>query len=339
MPVAQALLCEIVPEDQRGSAFGRLQACTTLAGMLATWFAVSQQSSDVVLPGGTVIRGWQQVYAEVALVSLALAAAVNKYMPEDKHHAGSGGPLKLHDMWSATRKIVQIPSFVLLVMQGVTGGVPWNAMAFMTLYWQSCGYSDIQAGNLAIFQGVGGILGALLGGQLGDMASRHLPQRGRPLVALTSVLLGIPTHIILLFMVPRNPAWFLAAALASFVFHLVACWAPAAANRPMCAELVNSPSERAQIVALWVMIEGVTASFCGAPLVGLLSEKFGYKLMKTQDLAGDSAETADALARALVGVGVVAWGGCALAWVGMLWTFPKDRLAAHRSGAANKATQ
>lgn len=31
---------------------------------------------------------------------------------------------------------------------GLFGGIPWNAMAFLPMYWQTCGYSDGQTGML-----------------------------------------------------------------------------------------------------------------------------------------------------------------------------------------------
>ena len=55
------------------------------------------------------------------------------------------------------------------------------------------------------------------------------------------------------------------------IFHLVAPWTPPAAIRPICADLTKNPSERAQIVSMWSILEKVSAAIFGAPLVGYLT--------------------------------------------------------------------
>lgn len=336
-PVAQALLSNLVSEENRGSAFGRLAAVATLSRMIAAWLAVTQQSQVYLILGHT-LHGWQFVYLQVALASALLAVLVYLYMPVDAGYdeASRRGGFGLKQSLATAGSIFRIPSFVLLVAQGVTGGIPWNALAFMTLYYQSCGFSDNQAGRIAVVQGVGGVIGALLGGYLGDAAAKIWPNRGRIVVALASVGLSLPTFTGMFMLIPRRPEFFWSSAAAVLIFSIVGTWCPVAANRPICAELVNSPTERAQVVALWVMIEGVSASIFGAPLVGFLSEQFGYRLSpdKTTDAnigAAPDPQTSAALAKAMVGIAVIAWSLCLLAWACMSLTLPHDRAKARKA--------
>lgn len=291
-------------------------ACVT---MFTTYIAVSFQNATVGV-GAFQVRGWQLVHGQVALVSFLLAFFVFKVLP--KSPTSSSPPL-LSNIVQNMMSILKIPSFVILVLQGITGGVPWNAMAFMSLYWSTCGFTDIEVGRLALLAGTGGVIGEFISGYLGDAAARRFPNRGRVFVAFTSVCLGIPFYLGMFYLVPRDGHWLLLAAALQFSFHFVACWTVAAANKPICAELVRSPSQRAQIIALWCMLEGVSASIFGAPVVGFVSERFGYRLDPTTKIAGPEASAA--LANALVGVGVISWVCCATVWIAMAFTFPRDR--------------
>jgi len=83
------------------------------------------------------------------------------------------------------------PSFIIMVAQGVTFGIPGNALAFLTLFFQVSGYADVQAGLIMLGGGIGSVGAGLLGGMLGDYYNVHFPLTGRVAVAQTSVVLGI----------------------------------------------------------------------------------------------------------------------------------------------------
>jgi len=78
-----------------------------------------------------------------------------------------------------------------MVAQGVTFGIPGNALAFLTLFFQVSGYADVQAGLIMLGGGIGSVGAGLLGGMLGDYYNVHFPLTGRVAVAQTSVVLGI----------------------------------------------------------------------------------------------------------------------------------------------------
>ena len=116
--------------------------------------------------------------------------------------------------------------------------------------------------NTGVSQGVGMAVGGMLGGIIGDHMAKIFPNSGRIITAQLSVALGIPTFCAIFYMIPceaHGEHVYLASFLV-FLFGAVASWPPASSLRPMCAELMTSPVEQGQIVALWVMLEGITSS-------------------------------------------------------------------------------
>lgn len=72
-------------------------------------------------------------------------------------------------------------------LQGIVGTMPWNAIAFLTLWLQLLGFSDWHASVLsAAFYGASSA-GAFLGGYVGDRAARAAPNAGRITTAQISV--------------------------------------------------------------------------------------------------------------------------------------------------------
>ena len=72
-------------------------------------------------------------------------------------------------------------------MQGVVGSMPWNAIAFLTLWLQLLGFSAAAAASLTAAFYASTAAGALLGGALGDAAARAAPNWGRVATAQFSV--------------------------------------------------------------------------------------------------------------------------------------------------------
>lgn len=192
-------------------------------------------------------------------------------------------------------------------------------------------------------------VGGVLGGLIGDHMARANANSGRIVTAQLSVGLGVPTFCAIFYLIPceAHGDHFYLAAFLVFLFGSVATWTSAASLRPMCAELMSSPSEQGQIVALWVMLEGITSSVFGSPLVGWLTEYHGYNHhisfyeggTESGDLLGgaqsgtvSASESSAALATSLVGVSSLAWLVCLLVWTCMLKTYPHDKAAADARG-------
>ena len=72
-------------------------------------------------------------------------------------------------------------------MQGIVGGMPWNAVGYFTMWLQTLGFSNVPAATLtALFWG-GTALGNLIGGIVGDLLAKRLPNSGRQLTCQVSL--------------------------------------------------------------------------------------------------------------------------------------------------------
>eukprot|EP00878_Enallax_costatus_P019751 GHUV01020846.1.p2 GENE.GHUV01020846.1~~GHUV01020846.1.p2 ORF type:complete len:139 (+),score=52.75 GHUV01020846.1:22-417(+) len=75
------------------------------------------------------------------------------------------------DLAKETWVVLSTPSFIVVVVQGFLGSMPWGAFAFATLYLQLQGWSDMSASAImAMFSGADAV-GAFLGGVVGDWAA------------------------------------------------------------------------------------------------------------------------------------------------------------------------
>ncbi|CAE7883049.1 unnamed protein product [Symbiodinium sp. KB8] len=314
-PIGQAMLCDLVPEAERGWVFGLLQSISTALSVGVTF--VTTGFARVLIAG---VYGWRCIYALVGIASFLTVAAVVTVVPDTL--AASGMNTKGRSWWEEQVRVVQLvmkkPSFVIMVSQGVTGGIPWNGFAFLPLYFQLSGFNDFRAGEIMLYGGLGGMVGGLLGGWLGDRFHRCWPYGGRCVVAQLSVLLGSLFFVAVM----SSPARFSLVVGFFFAFHVASCWTPAAALRPICGEIVRDSRDRAQILALWIALEGIISSIFGAPLVGLISEAFGCKLGALGTAGHDQSVTA--LRSALLAVALIPWVLCGLAWFPMYWTYPRD---------------
>ncbi|CAE7454643.1 PCLO [Symbiodinium natans] len=309
-PIGQAMLCDLVPEAERGWVFGLLQSACTLLSVGVTFLTTG--FARVLVAG---VHGWRYIYAVVGVVSFFAATAVVTVIPPSL--ASPGMSAKGRSWWEEQARVVQLvlkkPSFIIMVSQGVTGGIPWNGFAFLPLYFQLSGFSDFRAGEIMLYGGLGGIVGGVLGGWLGDRFHRRWPYGGRCAVAQLSVLLGA----LLFVAVMASPARFSLVVCGYFAFQVVSCWTPAAALRPICGEIVRDSHDRAQILALWIALEGIISSFLGAPLVGVISEAFGCRLAGPGTLKAQTPEEVPALRSALLAVALIPWVLCGLAWFPM----------------------
>ena len=72
-----------------------------------------------------------------------------------------------------------VDTLTLGTAQGIVGGMPWSAVGYATMWAQALGFSDMAAAALtALFWG-GTALGNLVGGAVGDLLVKPLPDAGR----------------------------------------------------------------------------------------------------------------------------------------------------------------
>jgi MFS family permease len=244
-------------------------------------------------------------------------------------------------------RIVRLPAFVCLVAQGLFGGTPWDMMSYLLMLMDWKGLSKDQIVTIQFTTGLSSMLGGWVGGVMGDVAAAASmsssssswygssksssssskynnthSSTGRIILALISVVVGIPLYGLFIYNL-HNFTW---ALIWSNLFHFWATWTPSGAIRPICADLTNGPSERAQIVALWIVLEKCSGAIFGAPLVGFLTNRMlkSGDESSTNDIGSMNEEDvttntkANALAFNLFLLSSVFWGVCAFFWFVML---------------------
>lgn len=289
LPLSQMMLVDQVPSSMHGSAFGLMgfleKAAATIATSAVIWY-----------------DDWRIPYIVVGSISILMAFAAKRYLQMKSKLKEDDGEDQNLSFLAIFKRISKVPIFMYLVAQGLFGAIPWDMMSFILLLLEWKDFTKEQIISFQIVGGICGTVGTLIGGVLGDSFA-HLPG-GRMGVALFAVLAGIIFYGLFLFseIYHLSIFWF-------GLFHLVGGWCPAAACRPICIDLAQNQVERAQIVAAWVLLEKISSSIFGAPLVGFLTKR-----LFDENLVSTNQEKSRVLARNMFLLSTFFWGMCAYFW-------------------------
>lgn len=237
----------------------------------------------------------------------------------------------LYSVLSDILSVMKIPTFSIIILQGIVGSVPYASLVFLTLYLQLAGMSDAHASILVALYLLGGGVGGMLGGYIGDAAAQSYPDHGRIAATQFSVLIGIPLATLLFKGLPLNGDDVYIVGLHGVVivvFSVLTAWPAPCCNNPVFAEIVP-PKQRNLVYAFDRCFEGAIAAFA-TPLVGILAERmFGFS--GTSTVTGDrevDERNARALGQALLTFLTLPWLFCFFVYGGLHFTYPRDRKAA-----------
>lgn len=332
IPNAQSITADYYDELDRGKAFGALYMTSALGGAIGSLYATNQGGYN---PFG--IDGWRIVFLAVGIISFGLGI-LNYFFAHDPRYAQDNkSVLKEHQhgmsFWDALaemKKIVVIPSFAIIILQGVAGSIPFQALVFFTLYFQLLGFSNFAASALMSGFLFATAFGGLLGGWIGDKAAAKYPNHGRIVVTQLSIGVGIPMTILLLKGLPYDATTSMAGVYGGLLalMGVLISWAAPACNNPIFAEIVP-PHLRNMIYSFDRSFEMALAA-CASPLVGFLAERvFGFHGAAAAggSLAGlaEDVAKAKALGNALLVCLVVPWTICLVVYTGLHFTYPKDK--------------
>ncbi|KAL4197485.1 hypothetical protein AMTRI_Chr04g188460 [Amborella trichopoda] len=332
-PAIQSLVADSTDESNRGIAFGWLQLTGNIGSIVGGLFSVLLASTTVM-----GIPGWRMSFHLVAAVSVIVGILVRLYAndPRWSEEVIKGNSPRSHaPFWSdvkalikEAKEVMKIPSFQIIVAQGVTGSFPWSALSFAPMWLELIGFSHKGTAFLMGLFVVAGSLGGLFGGRMGDLLAKRLPNSGRIILAQISTGSAIPLAAVLMLMLPDDPSTGFMHGLMLFITGFCISWNAPATNNPIFAEIVPERS-RTSVYALDRSFESILSSFAPA-VVGLLSEQvYGYKPVPKGSNEAVEIETdrenAASLAKALYAAIGVPMCLCWLIFCFLYCTYPRDR--------------
>ncbi|KAM3709743.1 hypothetical protein ACJW31_02G196000 [Castanea mollissima] len=249
IPAIQSLVADSTDASNRGLAFGLLQLTANLGSIFV----------------GILVR----LFANDPRFSRSDSGARNQVI-----HKPFWSNVK--ELIQEAKSVIRIPSFQILVAQGVSGSIPGSALSFAPMWLELIGFSHEQTAVLWTILIIGASFGCVFGGWMGDNLAKCLPNSGRIILSQISSASLVPTAAVLLLVLPDDPSTAFMHGLALFILGFFASWDAAATNNPIFAEIVPEKS-RTSIYALDRSFETILSSFAPA-VVGILAQNvYGYK--------------------------------------------------------------
>lgn len=209
-PAIQSLVADSTDDNSRGTAFGWLQLTGNLGSIIGGLCAIL--IAPITFMG---IPGWRISFHIVGIISVIVGVLVRLYAndPHFPSETKASNQVSSNSFWSEVKElakeakaVIRIPSFQIVVAQGVTGSFPWSALSFSAMWLELIGFSHEKTGFLMALFVIATSLGGLFGGRMGDILSVRLPNAGRIILAQISSGSAIPLAAILLLALPDDPS-------------------------------------------------------------------------------------------------------------------------------------
>ncbi|KAL6959362.1 hypothetical protein U1Q18_039511 [Sarracenia purpurea var. burkii] len=331
-PAIQSLVADSTDETNRGTAFGWLQLAGNFGSIIGGLCSVLIASKSFM-----GIAGWRIAFHLVGLISVIVGILVRLFAKDPRFDDDTEGRAKiphksflseLKDVFKEAKSVMRIPSFQIIVAQGVAGSFPWSALSFAPMWLELIGFSHKTVALLWTLFVIAGSLGGLFGGKMGDLLAQRFPNSGRIILSQISSGSAIPLAAILLLVLPDDPSTAFVHGLVLFGMGLVISWNAPATNNPIFAEIVPERS-RTSIYALDRSFESILSSFA-PPVVGILAQHvFDYKPILKGSSDSEEIETdrenAASLAKALYSAIGIPFVICCLIYSFLYCTYPRDR--------------
>lgn len=247
VPAIQSLVADSTIDSNRGVAFGWLQLTGNFGSIIGSLFSVLMASTTIV-----GIPGWRIAFHLVALISVIVGILVRLFA-NDPHYSNNDGratyqaPNKsfyseLKDLMKEAKSVMRIPSFQIIVAQGVFGSFPWSGLSFATLWLELIGFSHGTTALLWTLFIVAASFGSLFGGWMGDYLSLRLPNTGRIMLSQISAGSAIPLAAILLLALPDDPSTAFIHGLVFVIMGFCTSWNAPATNKYVYTYMVGCNS-------------------------------------------------------------------------------------------------
>ncbi|HMF32317.1 MAG TPA: MFS transporter [Candidatus Lokiarchaeia archaeon] len=327
IPTSQSIIADYFPPQKRGKAFGWLGLTQLLGVIIGTLFATAIVSETDFILG---IDSWRFIFIVWGLISIVIAGLVIVFAKDPaRGQMDAGKDAKAAEThkptWADYKEILTNRTFVLIVAQGVAGSIPWNALLFLTAWFEYIGFTPIVAGLAFALVAIGSAFGNLLGGWIGDKAAKWNPQKGRILIAQISVFTGIPLMAVIFFAIPMSTDSFIAYVLVGFLTGILISWSGPGCTNPLFSEIFL-PEIRGSVYSVDRLFEGSFQAL-GTIFVSMVAVAYGFQTPVgtiAQQTAAFNATNALALAWGMFWITTVPWSICLILFTLVYFTYPKD---------------
>ncbi|KAF5480836.1 hypothetical protein F2P56_001548 [Juglans regia] len=234
-PAIQSLVADSTEDSNRGTAFGWLQLTGNFGSIIGGLCSVLLASTSFM-----GIPGWRISFHLVGLISVVVGILVRLFAKDpnfsDTNRAQDRTQRKpfwseIKDLIKEAKSVMKIPSFQIIVAQGVSGSFPWSALSFATMWLELIGFSHKTTAFLWMLFIIAGSLGGLFGGKMGDLLAKRFPNSGRIILSQISSGSAIPLAAILLLALPDDPSTAFMHGLVLFIMGLSISWNAPATNK------------------------------------------------------------------------------------------------------------
>ncbi|VVA99509.1 unnamed protein product [Arabis nemorensis] len=202
-PVLQSIIADSFKNSARGFGFGLWNLFGTVGAIGGTVIATVMAGHDF-----SGIPGWRCAFMLMATISAVIGILVFLFATDPRKnktirfvsHDHERNELMVQkginydvatmenmssvtmESWVAIKDVTKIRTFQIILLQGIVGLVPWNAMVFWTMWFELIGFDHNKTAALNGIFTTGQAIGSLVGGIVADKMSRIFPNSGRVFV-------------------------------------------------------------------------------------------------------------------------------------------------------------
>eukprot|EP00746_Dinoflagellata_sp_MGD_P065006 gnl/MRDRNA2_/MRDRNA2_27094_c0_seq1.p1 gnl/MRDRNA2_/MRDRNA2_27094_c0~~gnl/MRDRNA2_/MRDRNA2_27094_c0_seq1.p1 ORF type:complete len:481 (+),score=68.55 gnl/MRDRNA2_/MRDRNA2_27094_c0_seq1:97-1539(+) len=276
--ICQCLIATRFSSLHRGQVLGLIICAGSFGRIIGMMFAGGMSHAQVL-----GYPGWRVAVFVLGAITLLLGMVVSLLCYMSPKLAETGKPLANNAIKTSfledLKYLVTIRSYLLVILQGVFASAVASTGQYTTMMFQYMRYSDVQSASLSGIVCLGFGFGALGGGIASDALERLYPDRGRVLLgvfAVIVVMMMLTAFVLGVDVTELDQGSFGMTALCIFTFAAFKAVPYAGTVKPILIDVV--PRRLAGTCNAWAAaIDGSIAAFLGAPIFGMLAERFfGY---------------------------------------------------------------
>lgn len=326
-PIVNGVIAEKTSEDVQGMIFSRAQVAFLTGLAVVNWIVTPMSPVYFNTPLSDAFEGWRLGWMIIGVIAIVAAAITSTFMVEEKQERVGNeafGAMMLVEV-KLLGRFLRMPTFLMMVGQGVFGTIPWTVLWYQTSYFIFCGMEPGTAGLLVGLNPVSGSLGTLMGGYIADGLAERFGFNGRPLNAQISVMSGIPFLYLTLVGIPPGDGSFGLYLATLVAFNLMSSWAQGGTNFPTLSQIVPA-DVRSRVLAVEGAAENSLAVILGSRAVTFISQNiYGFNLNEINVDNLPNYKAASALGLALFTACAFPWLMAFTVYSFLHWTFPRDR--------------